>query len=548
MILVQGTNTNRFLYCSGKGRLILILFLLAGLELAARPDKYEVTNIRAKDAGACCQYKALSYLITDYGAVADGKTDNTIAIQRAIDEAAKNGGGIVLVPAGDFVTGVLQLKSNIELKLARQSRLLASINRADYGPGKASALIVATGVQHVAITGNGTIDGRAKLLLEDIYRMLNAGTLKDSEWQVYNDWHQMRPEENNRPHLIDFKNCTNIIIKNITIRDGLCWIQDYRDCSDIIIDSIIVHSNTFLNNDGIDITDSKNVRLTNSSFNVADDGICLKSSSPNSLCENIYIANCKVRSSASAFKMGTASRGGFKNITVRDINIYDTYRSAIAIETVDGGDIENVDIRNVTARNTGNAIFIRLGQRNQRAAPGTLHGIYISDVKVSVPAGKPDAGYSMEGPELQYPHNVFPSSITGIPGHPVENVVLDNIDIIYEGGASKNKAYFALDSLEHQTENIKEYPEFSMFGELPVWGFFVRHAQGITMKNVKLSYSKSDFRTACVFDDVHRLKITGLEISKAESTPVILLKKVTGDSLEQIKTPKNIENPISVLQ
>jgi len=546
MILLQGTKTKRFNYCSGKA--FLFLFLLCSLELPAHPGKYPMDIFTFKDAVASDRSPVSTYLITDYGAIADGKTDNTKAIQRAIDRAAENGGGKVLVPAGDFVTGVLQLKSNIELNLAKQSRLLASIKRADYGPGKASALIVATDVQHVAITGEGTIDGRAKLLLEDIYRMLNAGTLKDREWKVYNDWHQMRPEENNRPHLIDFKNCNNIIIKNITIRDGLCWIQDYRDCSDIVIDSITVLSNTFLNNDGIDLTDSKNVRLTNSSFNVADDGICLKSSKPNSRCENIYIANCKVRSSASAFKMGTASRGGFKNITVRNIEVYDTYRSAIAIETVDGGDIENVDIRNVIARNTGNAIFIRLGQRNQRAAPGALRGIYISDVKVSVPAGKPDAGYSMEGPEQQYPHNVFPSSITGIPGHPVENVVLNNIEISYEGGASKKKAYFALDSLKKVPENIKEYPEFSMFGELPVWGFYVRHAQGITMKNVKLSYRKSDFRTACLFDDVHQLNVTGLEVSKAESTPVILLKKVTGESLHQIHTPKNIKKPISVLR
>ena len=547
MILLQGNKTNSSIYCSGKGSLFLFLFLLCSLELAANSGKYPMDTFTVRKAVTGLQSPVSTYLITDYGAIADGKTDNTKAIQRAIDRAAESGGGKVLVPAGDFVTGILQLKSNIELNLAKKSRLLASIKRADYGSGKASALIVATDVQHVAITGEGTIDGRAKLLLEDIYRMLNAGTLKDSEWKIYNDWHQMRPEENNRPHLIDFKNCKNIIIKNITIRDGLCWIQDYRDCSDIVIDSITVISNTFLNNDGIDLTDSKNVRLTNSSFNVADDGICLKSSNPNSRCENIYIANCKVRSSASAFKMGTASRGGFKNITVRDIEVYDTYRSAIAIETVDGGDIENVDIRNIIARNTGNAIFIRLGQRNQRAAPGTLRGIYISDVKVSVPAGKPDAGYSMEGPEQQFPHNVFPSSIAGIPGHPVENVVLNNIEISYEGGASKKKAYFALDSLDNVPENIKEYPEFSMFGELPVWGFYVRHAQGITMKNVKLSYRKSDFRTACIFQDVHQLNISGLEVSKAESTPVILLKKVTGESLQQIHTPKNIKKPISVL-
>ncbi|MET1054712.1 MAG: glycosyl hydrolase family 28 protein [Pedobacter sp.] len=484
------------------------------------------------------------YPITQYGAVADGKTNNTPAIQKAIDEAGKNGGGKVLVPAGDFVTGVLYLKSNVELNLAQNARLMATAKRADYGGKKASALIVGTNVHHISITGRGTIDGQAKPLLEDIYRMLNAGTLEDAEWKEYNDWHQMRPAEHNRPHLIDLTNCQSIIVKNITIRDGLCWIQDYRGCSDIVIDSITVESNTFLNNDGIDITDSKNVKITNSSVNVADDGICLKSSDANSGCENIYIANCKIRSSASGFKIGTASRGYFKNIKVSNLEIYDTYRSAIAIETVDGGNIENIDVRNVTARNTGNAIFIRLGKRRTNVAPGYLRNVYISDVKVSVPAGKPDAGYSMEGPVVRHPHNVFPSSIAGIPGHPVENVTLNNIEITYEGGASAKVAAFGIDSLEKVPEKIGDYPEFSMFGELPAWGFYTRHAAGLTMKNIKLNYQKADFRTACVFDDVSKLTLNNVSIGKAESKPVILMNKVTGSSLRNVNTPSKSKDDI----
>ena len=484
------------------------------------------------------------YPVINYGAVADGKTNNTVAIQQAIDEATKNGGGKVVVPAGNFVTGVLYLKSNVELNLAAGARLMATAKRADYGGKKASALIVGTNVQHIAITGKGTIDGQAKPLLEDIYRMLNAGTLEDAEWKEYNDWHQMRPAEHNRPHLIDLTGCQDIIVKNITIRDGLCWIQDYRGCSDIVIDSITVESNTFLNNDGIDITDSKNVKITNSSVNVADDGICLKSSNANSGCENIYIANCKIRSSASGFKIGTASRGYFRNVKVRDLEIYDTYRSAIAIETVDGGNIENIDVRNVTARNTGNAIFIRLGKRRADVAPGYLRGVYISDVKVAVPAGKPDAGYSMEGPEVRGTHHVFPSSIAGIPGHPVENVILNNIEIIYEGGASAGTATSGIGSLEMVPEKISDYPEFSMFGELPAWGLYVRHAAGLTMKNIKLGYQKSDFRAACVFDQVSKLNLSNVAVTSAESKPVILLNKVSGSSLKNVSTPSHSKEDI----
>jgi parallel beta-helix repeat protein len=108
-------------------------------------------------------------------------------------------------------------------------------------------------------------------------------------------------------------------------------VQNYQNCTNLIIDSIKVESNTFWNNDGIDITDCKNVRITNCAINSDDDGICLKSSDRKSCCENIYIANCTVRASASAVKLGTASWGGFKKITIRDIKVYDTFRSAIAI-------------------------------------------------------------------------------------------------------------------------------------------------------------------------------------------------------------------------
>ncbi|QJD96666.1 glycoside hydrolase family 28 [Mucilaginibacter robiniae] len=475
-----------------------------------------------------------TYTITQYGANPNGKTDNTKAIQKTIDVAFENGGGTVLIPAGNFVTGVIHLKSNIDLHFEKGAALLATINRIDYGPQKASALIVATDLQHVAITGDGIIDGRGELLLKDIYRMLRAGTLKDNEWQTYNPWHQMRPAEDNRPHLMDFKNCQDVTITNITIKNGLCWIQDYRSCKDMVVDNIKVESNTFLNNDGIDLVDCKNVKLTNSFFNVADDGVCLKSSDPNGACENIEIANCRIRSSASAFKMGTASFGGFKKIKVRNLDIYDTYRSAIAIETVDGALVEDIDIRNVNAKNTGNAIFIRLGQRNQKAAPGKLRRVYIGQVKVQVPAGKPDAGYHMEGPIVRSKHHVFPSSIVGIPEHNVEDVTLEDIEIAYEGTTKKDYAKFNTDSLKSIPEVVSDYPEFSMFGELPAWGFFARHADGITLKNVKLSYLKNDLRTACIFDDVKGININELSINKAQVNPAIIIHQSTTKAIKNV--------------
>jgi polygalacturonase len=487
------------------------------------------------------------YNITTYGAKPDAKTNNTLSIQKAIDIASANGGGMVLIPAGKFITGVIDLKSGVDLHLDVNALLLGSTIRADYGTRHASALIVANQQRHIAITGKGTIDGQAVALLKDIYKHLQDGTLEDKEWQVYNPWHQMRPAEANRPKLVEFINCDDISIKNITIKNGLCWIQNYKNCSNMVIDSIRVESTTYWNNDGIDLVDCKNVKVTNSFINAADDGICLKSEDPKGICEDIYIANCTIRSSASAFKLGTASYGGFKKITVRDIKVYDTFRSAIALESVDGAILEDIDIRGVTAKNTGNAIFIRLGQRNKKADPGKVRRIYIGNVKAEIPSGKPDKGYPTEGPAVRLPHNVFPSSIAGIPGYSVQDVTLENIEITYGGNTKKETAHFGLDSLDKVPENVSGYPEFSMFGELPAWGFYIRHADGIKIKNMTLKYQKNDFRTAFIFDDVKALSLDEVKIPTAKTYPVMVFKNVTDPLLKAIQIPGDNKETIKKL-
>jgi len=455
--------------------------------------------------------------------------------------------------------------------------LLASFNRNDYGPSlKASAFIVAENVKNIAITGKGLIDGQCDLLIDDIYKKLRSGELHDDEWKEYNAWHQRRPSEKNRPRIIEFKNCDGITMKNFSIQNSTGWVQNYKACSNIVLDSIHVFSNTFWNNDGIDLVDCKNASVTNCNINAADDGICLKSEDRNSKCENIYVANCKVRSSASAVKLGTASKGGFKKIVIKNIEVYDTYRSAIAIETVDGGLLEDIDVSNIRAINTGNAIFIRLGHRNKDSVYSVLRNVSISNIKVEVPKEKPDKGYPMEGPELRYPplyktdttikyesvspwnnpgidssaapipHNVFPCSITGLPGHYAENIRLENIEIIYEGGADKTIGFFPLDSLLAITEAASSYPEFSMFGELPVWGLYVRHVKGLTLKNVSLEFKNNDFRAACAFDDVHALKLEKLTIPSYQNLPVIVLNNVTKYSFEQLKLPAEEKKAVKI--
>ena len=132
---------------------------------------------------------------------------------------------------------------------------------------------------------------------------------------------------------------------------------------------------------------------------------------------------------------------------------------------------------------------------------------------MEVAFGRPDDAYEIRGPALPFFHNTIPSSITGIPGHRVENVTLENIEILYPGRGNNGLANMPLSRLEMVPEQIDSYPEFSMFGELPAWGFYIRHMDGLTLKNIKLRIAAPDYRPAIVFDDVRRLTLDSVIIN-----------------------------------
>ncbi|HUR30486.1 MAG TPA: glycosyl hydrolase family 28 protein [Saprospiraceae bacterium] len=472
----------------------------------------------------CHTLLSQDFNILSYGAIPDCKTLNSAAIQSAIDAANQNGGGRVVIPAGSFLSGSIIMKSGVEMHLDKNATLLGSTNPEHYSKLKRwTALIMADNQTNISITGPGEIDGQGRKLALHIDSLFYAGKIDSAFYNFV----EMRPSHYIRPQILEFMQCKNITIKNVSLKNAACWVQTYDQCHNIILDNVRVESDAYWNNDGIDIQDSHNVRVTNCNINSADDGICLKSESTEHYCDSIYIANCAVRSSASAIKLGTASMGGFKNVTIENIKVYDTFRSAIAIECVDGGILENIMVNNVHAVNTGNAIFIRLGERKKWRPAGTLKNITIKNIKVDVAFERPDYKYDIRGPALPFFHNIFPSSITGIPGHLVEHVTLENIEINYPGRGNNGLANMPLSRLDDVPEKEAAYPEFSMFGELPAWGFYVRHMDGLTMKNIKLNLGSPDYRPAFVFDDVLNLDIQSLSI-KGETKPehIILHKTV----------------------
>lgn len=468
----------------------------------------------------CCLLTAVSlnakktWTATEQGIPGDGKTLCTEAIQHTIDRLSNQGGGVLRFGAGVYHTGSIVLKPGVELTFDRGAVLRGSADPAHYQSLIASeakdnstlALIVADGVDNVAVTGSGLIDGNGRDLALAIDSLLNVPTAEHPQGPP----EHRRASETLRPKLFFFSNCRNVRIDGLKLKNSACWGLSFHGCRQLTVQNIEFENRAYWNNDGIDVTDCKDVTIRHCDINSADDGICLKSYDTTSCNERVLIEDCQIRSSASAIKFGTASWGGFRHVTVRNIRVKDTFRSAVALECVDGGTLEDVLVENVHATNTGNPIFIRLGHRGGDKA-GKARRITLRNIFVEMAFGIPDIDYDLRGPGFSV-HNPRPSSITGIPGHQVEDVTLENIEIIYPGRASKGIYYYPLSQIGQVPERINSYPEFSMFGELPAWGFYVRHAQGIQFRNVRLSLKDEDFRPAFIFDDARRVTMRDVSL------------------------------------
>ena len=377
----------------------------------------------------------------------------------------------------------------------------------DYDRNGFTALILSNDQQNIGITGKGVIDGQGRQVARNVADLVHKGLIKDA---FRND----RPEVEIRPMMIYFRSCQNILIKGITIRNGAAWMQTYDQCKSVNVDSVTVDSRAFWNNDGFDIVDCDSVTISNSYIDSDDDGICLKSHDPNSICQNILVKNCTIRSSANGIKFGTASRGGFRNIRLINIKVFNTYRSAVALEAVDGGALENVEVDSLQVINAGHAIFLRIGER-VAGKKGRLQNIRINHVMAEIAADKPDSGYEYEGPVEDMPRNISPPIIiAGLPGAMISNVTFSNIIIKHPGGGNALFAKVLLNELDNVPEKPAAYPEFSMFHELPAWGVYIRHAKDIQFNNLSLSCSKKDYRTAIVLDDVHHSEFISMNIKE----------------------------------
>ena len=476
---------------------------------------------------------AKDYLATDFGAKADGQTLNTASLQAAIDYISANGGGRLVLTGGDFVSGTIYLKSDVTLHIDEGSSLLGSLNPWDYvrdPEAKWTSFVFSIMQKNIGISGKGEINCRGFQVATKGVDYCHLGLIDDP---LKLD----RLQEGKRPENLHFFKCDGITIKDITLRNPASWNQQYNKCRNILVDGVKVDAKSYWNNDGIDIVDCSDVIIRNCDFDAADDVYCFKSHSKDGVSENILVENCRGRSSANGIKFGTYTLGKFKHFRFKNIYIYDTYRSAITIATVDGASIEDVEIDGLKSIHTGNPIFIRTGSRRPGDNP-YMKDIVIKNVYAEVPFEKPDAGYMYEGPVEDLPRNVCPSGIQGIPGMPIQNITLENIEIVYPGKADANYAFRGSSKAELEAipELEKSYPEFSNWKELPAWGFYIRHAEGVNFKNVKITVAGEDYRPAIVADDVNGLNFKGVQIFQ-DNTPKGK-KQIVTNNVKRFKNKK----------
>lgn len=460
------------------------------------------------------------YNVKDFNATGNGKKLDTDAINKAIEVAAAAGGGTVYFPAGRYLSASIHLKSNISLYLEAGSIIEAvsdSIakydlpepnpdagNYQDYGHTHwKNSLIWGIGLENVSILGPGLIYGKG------LNPGFNRFADKSKGEQRYKDG---GPGTANKA--IALKECKNVILRDFSILHGGHFGILATGVNNMTVDNVKFDTNR----DGIDIDACQNVRVSNCSVNSPwDDGICLKASyglGKIAHCDNITISNCFLSGNfdegtlldgtykrslpeyksnkTGRIKLGTESNGDFKNITITNCVFDESH--GIAIESVDGSHIEDVAISNITMRHSSNSpIFIRLGSRlraPENPPVGSIKRISINNVVV----------YNAKSSGA--------STISGIPGHYIEDIRMSNIYVNYEGGGIKE------DNSIIPKENENAYPEPGMFGALPAYGFYFRHVSGVEMSHVKLDYTKPEARNAFVLEDVKDAYFDHLNIKK----------------------------------
>ena len=457
--------------------------------------------------------------VMEFGARGDGQADDTRAIQQALDQ-----GGIVRLPAGLYSSGSLVLRSHTTLRLEAGAVLRG---RPD--------LALFPGYPPVADSRLGRLPWRAFLYAQDAEQLVIEGPGRLEPNGAAACFQNGIGDSPDRPFGLHVVRCRQVTVRDLTMEGSAFWMQRYFDCDDVTLTGLRVCNHCNLNNDGLDIDGCRRVLITGCEIDSSDDALVIKSESERP-SEDVEVRNCVLRTHASALKLGTGSIGGYRRIAMRDCRVEPSRAPqvhhpfkikgglvGIDLGCVDRGLMEDVQVHNIDIDGVQSPLFVRLGDRgvptwitSPREA-GSIRNIRITNVKAV------NAGH-------------IASSITGYPGHPVEDVVLENIHLesvrspfagnvdnlplprwapgpLIHGSANPEDRETILSLAV--PENLHEYPINRMFGgPLPAYGLYVRHVHGLRLRDIKLRVQAADdIRPALVLDDVRDLHTEEMDLA-----------------------------------
>lgn len=400
----------------------------------------------------------------------DPAARDTAGLQAAIDAAAEQGGGLVVVPSGDYLTGPLWLRSKVYLQLAPGATLWGSPELEDYpagqeldearhggnhltGRARDIALINAEGLVDTGIIGPGRINGQGGAFFIPWWRA-------DKSHELQRPW-----------RLIRFNNCERVTVDGVRIEDSPGWTLVFRDSRHIRVTGVSINSCHGPNVDGIDLENSSFVTISDCDIFTTDDGICLKSTRPDGVVQNVVVTNCNVRTLCNAFKIGTETLGIVEDVLFSNCTAYNRPDdpvngiAAIAVSACDGGRVERVQFRQISARQLRAAFYLYTGRRTryQSAFREPLAGT-MNDVTI---AGLQTAGC------------VWPSFATGLPDGPIGRLTLSDIRLGIDG------------PIETPSGSVPElpdaYPDARMYGPLPSRGLYLRHVRECALDRVSVA-------------------------------------------------------------
>lgn len=476
---------------------------MIGLHANAAPDEKKDKNL----------FGAKTYNVRDFGAKGDGKTLDTAAVQAAIDKCTADKGGTVLIPAGDFLCGTIELKSNVTLHLSASGKLLGSPRREDYTAGKGVppgngniVFLYAVNAENVTIEGRGTVDGNGLAFYNG--KGDNTGPGQRGIGGNFD-----------RPHLFIFYQCTNLLMRNAFYTASAYHCCRILKCNRVHIDGIRIYNRVNKNNDGFHFNDCQYVHIVNCDVQCQDDACALFGTN-----KFVTVTNCSFSTRWSIFRFGG---GSSENIAVSNCLIYDTYGCPIKI-SAGRASIENFTFSNIIMKNVTGPIGIGFsGVSNNNTAANTpdatkpfIRNIAFNGIRATVvaqPLPHPDIHF-----ELNFKEGEKNSCITlnAMDDYYLENISFTDVHVKYAGGGTAAQA-----AKREVPKVAAEY--FGVWdpapGGPPAYAMYARNVKGLTLQNVRFEYENADARPAVIFDNVQDASVTGLSIMGSPQTETLRL-------------------------